>query len=123
MERISEENKDIVADLKKFFRKSDVTAEENGSGVIFIVDSYIIRSEGEDAKCRVALYLQGKAKEVLVEEGCPHLKGYLTGMERKKEIEGASWTSIPISNFWEPQRPAYWFIERNLTKFFVKDKS
>lgn len=111
----------IKEELQKFFRKSDVHREDTENGTIFIVDSYVVRREGVESKCRVALLLQGKAREVLVEQGYEHVKKYLTGHERKKDVSGTSWFSIPIANFWDPQRPAYWFLERNLTKFFIRN--
>lgn len=111
----------IRNELQKFYRKSDVQREDTDNGTIFVVDSYGIGSDGGGMRCRVALLLQGKAREILVEDGKVNLEHYLTGHERKKEVLGIRWLSIPIANFWDPQRPAYWFMERSLTKFFNRN--
>lgn len=112
------DSEDVMRDLRKFYRGCEVEQADTDSGTVYIVRGYLIRGSEKEEKCNVGLHIGEKVKEVLVDRDSADISRFLSGNEQTKEAAGRNWIVVPVTTFWEFHRPAYWFMERNLTKFF-----
>ena len=104
-------------DLKKFYRKSGIESTEYDSGTLFTISSYPVRAENIGQVTAGLFFHKGRG-EVLIDSETEGIEHYLTGEEKTWEAGGRKWIVVPEKFFWEFGRPAYWFVERNLTVFF-----
>lgn len=107
----------VYEELKKFYKKAEITSTDLEDGTLFTIDSYQIRKQG-DSRCRVGLFFHKGRGEVLVDSSSEKAASFRTGNEKRAEHAGIKWIVVPEKYFWEFGRPAYWFVERNLTSYF-----
>lgn len=111
------DNEKIESELKKFYRNSEVEASKTPSGLLFVIDSYLVRNVSHHS-CLVALLISDGAGQVLVDPESEATRQHVRGSETTITIGSRKWLSVPRRYLWEYDRPAYWFVERNLTEFF-----
>lgn len=117
---ISDEEKESIGnDLRLFYRKSKVEVSDTDPGTLFTIGSYRIR-DSLGLECTVALLLREGRSDVLVDGDFPELDSYVDGREETVTVNGKKWLSVPKKFHRLSGKPAYWFVERNLTSFFLK---
>lgn len=117
MVRFSNDKDKIEQELARFYRNSRVYMEELGNDLLFIIEEYRIRDTA-GLSCRAALIFGSGKPSVLIDSTFDNVAEYTDSLSGSIMLGENKWYPVRTNYFWDDEKPAYWFVERNLTEFF-----